>query len=248
MKALWWFKERSIAGMARPGFNLQHWFDLPFDEAIVLGWFGQRSSGSEPLDSIRTYMRDYGARVRTFHNIDGQSFDSILRTFKEAGSIHKIVEKVVKKTNCLEHFEISNQQITFKLSHEQLKLEIDFLKAHNITTLVALTEEHHQKMDLEPHFEMHHIAIPDLNAPRLEQVQNLATLIQRHLNENRAMAIHCMAGIGRTSTMLAAAHLLLGHNLSALKTHLAVQNPQFKWTVAQEEFIYGMVNRGARQG
>jgi hypothetical protein len=36
MKAFWWFKENSIAGMARPGFNSVRWFDLPFDEALLL--------------------------------------------------------------------------------------------------------------------------------------------------------------------------------------------------------------------
>jgi len=33
MKALWWFKDNQIAGMARPGFNHSQWFDMPFDDA-----------------------------------------------------------------------------------------------------------------------------------------------------------------------------------------------------------------------
>ncbi len=34
MKAFWWFKQDSIAGMARPGFNSVPWFDLP-SEALL---------------------------------------------------------------------------------------------------------------------------------------------------------------------------------------------------------------------
>lgn len=57
MKAFWWFKENSIAGMGRPGFNRMSWSDLTFEEDLVLGWFGNRSSGTEKLDSLRKHVR-----------------------------------------------------------------------------------------------------------------------------------------------------------------------------------------------
>jgi protein-tyrosine phosphatase len=99
---------------------------------------------------------------------------------------------------------------------------------------------HYQK-DLKAHFDLQHLAIDDLAAPSLAQVDILAALIRNHEETSDPLVVHCMAGIGRTSTMIVAAHLRLGYKLEALKEQLALQNPAFKWTDNQTDFIHKMI-------
>lgn len=243
MKAFWWFKEHSIAGMARPGFNNIHWFDLSFEEVMVYGWLGQRSSDSVPVHSLREHVRNYGAKILSFHGIDQQAFQRVQENFEYPEQILNIFDRVAQKTKTLEQCEIVNDCITFRLCSKRLEDEVDFLKKHRINTIVSLTEQHHQKEDLQSHFELHHLAIEDLNAPRLEQVVHLADLIQNAQANGTKLAVHCMAGIGRTSTMLTAAHLVLGENFESLKERLARQNPFFKLTGPQADFLHSVAER-----
>ncbi len=171
MKAFWWFKENSIAGMARPGFNGAHWFDLSFEEALVFGWFGVRSSSSDKVNSLRAHIREHGVKINPFYEGKNEnSLKLICEDFEKDEKILQVLEGIQKKTKSLEHFEIVDNQINFKLSEERLRWEINFLQSQGIETLVTLTEKHHQREILEDHFELHHLAIEDLNAPQREQV------------------------------------------------------------------------------
>lgn len=115
--------------------------------------------------------------------------------------------------------------------------EIEFLKRHKISRVIALTESHHQKDFLEKHFELHHLSIVDLTAPTIDQVMKLAELIEDSRQKKLKIAVHCMAGVGRTSTMLVASHLAMGEDLASLKSLLAKQNPAFKLTTTQMDFL-----------
>lgn len=243
MKAFWWFKENAIAGMARPGFNGINWFDLPLEEALAFGWFGQRSSGTQSIESFKSHIRDHGKKISGFYKIDAAALQSIFNTFEETSKILEVFGRIAEKTKCIDHVEIVKDEITFKLSQTRLNREIDFLKKQDIQTVVALTENHNQKEELQGHFKLHHLAIEDLNAPQFEQVLQLAEIIRSTSANNERMVVHCMAGIGRTSTMLMAAHLVLGEELGSLRTLLERQNPTFKFTGPQADFVQSVADR-----
>ncbi len=243
MKAFWWFKEDAIAGMARPGFNGIHWWDLPFEETVVYGWLGQRCSDSQSIASLQDHIRIYGAKIIHFYKVDESSFQNICKSFEDKTKIRDVFARVAEKTKSLGDYEITDDQVTFNLCSSRLRWEIDFLKKQKIESIVTLTENHNQKAELETHFDLHHLAIDDLTAPKYEQVIKLAELIKRSRTENKRLAVHCMAGIGRTSTMLMAAHLVLGENLESLLAVVQKQNPMFKMVGPQAEFIKAVAKR-----
>lgn len=114
MKAFWWFKENSIAGMGRPGFNRINWSQLTFEEDLVLGWFGNKNSGSDSLESMRQHFLSHGTKLLGVHNVGQEKFNQILEDVKNNLKIEQLVQKVSEKTNCLEKFVIKNNHIEFE--------------------------------------------------------------------------------------------------------------------------------------
>ena len=94
--------------------------------------------------------------------------------------------------------------------------------------------------------DLHHIAIKDLEAPTYGQVEELAQIIEQARIKKDITAIHCLAGIGRTSTMLMAAHLQLGESFSGLKKILAERNPTYILTGKQGDFISDLLKKNCR--
>ncbi len=243
MKAFWWFKENSIAGMGRPGFNAVHWFDLSFTEAVLLGWLGKYSSGSASLESFRSHLKTYAPKILKFYHIDEKKDAQALEIFAENAGIRKTMVTLIERTNIFEHFEIVDDQLNVTLSRQRLNYEIEFLKKNRIRKVVSLTENHHQKESLQEHFDLHHIGIEDLNAPKLEQVHHLAEVIQSSVKNKESIAVHCLAGIGRTSTMLMASHIVLGEQADEVESRLKKQNPTFVLTGSQGEFIRSLARQ-----
>lgn len=234
MKAFWWFREDSIAGMARPGFNSTHWFDLPFHEAVLLGWLGRFSSGSENLGSFRIHLSEYAPKIFRFYGLDQSSGPEALKFFDSPDALKKILGQLASRTQILESFDVSGDRLHFQLSRQQLKAEVDFLKKKGIRQVVSLTERHHQAEELKNHFALQHISIEDLNAPQLEQAHQLVEILKARKG---GLAVHCLAGIGRTSTMLMAAHILMGEAPEEMEALVKKQNPTFVLTGPQGDFI-----------
>jgi len=237
MKAFWWFRENSIAGIARPGFNAAHWFDLPFDEAVLLGWIGQFPSGSNKLDSFRNHLRTYAPKIYKFHKLNDKSGANAIRIFDHDAGFLDVLGRLNRTTQILNKFEIANDEIHLEQSNDRLKYEVRYLKERGIRTLVSLTEHQHNKEFLQSNFDLYHISIEDLNAPNLKQAQQLAEIIKESRGSNKGLVVHCLAGIGRTSTMLMAAHILMGESSKDLELLLKKQNPTYSLTGPQADFI-----------
>ncbi len=58
-----------------------------------------------------------------------------------------------------------------------------------------------------------HIPIADFTAPTLQQAKEAVTVISTCLDRNMPVAVHCLAGLGRTGTILAC--YLVGMEMSA---------------------------------
>lgn len=243
MKAFWWFEENAIAGMARPGFNASHWSQLPLDEGILFGWLGQFSAGPAPLALFRKHLNVYAPKVFPFFKLSQEAGTEALRVFSEPAGILAVANRLGNRTKAFRDFSIDNDQISFQMDAERLTLEINHLKTTGVRRIVCLTEHHHHNEILSGHFNLHHFSTEDLNAPSQEHAFEFAEILRKAKRDGEIVAVHCLAGIGRTSTMLIAAHLVLGEKLEDLRAKVAQRNPTFVLMGGQEDFIRKIAER-----
>jgi atypical dual specificity phosphatase len=240
MKAFWWYKENEIAGMARPGFNCTRWFEFPFDQALVVGWIGQHSSGETRLADFHEHVHQYGAKILKFYDLTPDAASRIYQNLCDRNGLLATLKRLSDGSQLLEAYDVTESTLRFEFSQSRLESEIAFLKSQEIEQIVSLTERHHSKDLLDRHFDTYHFSINDLDPPRLHQVRELSEVLQNAKNSGRKLAVHCLAGIGRTSTMLIGAHLLMGESLDSLKAHVSRQNPAFVFTGKQAEFLLAL--------
>jgi hypothetical protein len=240
MKAFWWFEEGAMAGMARPGFNAVRWFDLPFEEAVLLGWIGRHSSGPLSLGSFRESLRTYVPRICKFHGVNEAGYMRLVEDFEDSDLISRALGRLAARTQILASHQVVGDQIEVEFDRRRLNLEMEFLKKQGVRRIVTLTEDRHAHDILSENFSVHHIGIEDLHPPTADQAVELAEILKTSRAHRETVAVHCLAGIGRTSTMLAAAHVLLGEDLKQLLLKLKRQNPSFTLTEAQESFLRGL--------
>lgn len=83
--------------------------------------------------------------------------------------------------------------------------ELKGLRAEGVDILVTLTEESLPRSWIDGAGLMGvHVPIPDMDAPRLDQIEQVMSVIEKARNSKMGVAVHCLAGMGRTGTMLAA--------------------------------------------
>jgi len=117
--------------------------------------------------------------------------------------------------------------------------DLDLLKSVGVTTLITLTETNFPPGVLFLHgLENVHLAIPDGKAPTLEKAEFLLRRIRHLLEAGKVLAVHCLQGVGRTGTILAAC-LIDGKGLTAEEaiTRLRALNPEFVKTEEQLAFL-----------
>lgn len=237
MKAFWWFEENKIAGMARPGFNHCRWFDLPFNEALVMGWIGQHSAGSIPLKSFHHHVETYGPKVSSFYPLTEEQRQSYFQGFKDPNVFMETVSQLAERSRFISTAKILDDHLHFEIHQEQLDKEIDFLRNQGIKRIVSLTEEHHVKNHLNDSFDLHHISIIDMGAPTVDQAYELKEILEEAEEKQEKVAVHCLAGIGRTSTLLMAAEMLRGKTIDSVLEKISKQNPTYSFVGAQAEFV-----------
>lgn len=223
--------------MARPGFNGTHFYDLTFDEMTILGWIGQHSCGDVDIEEFKTHCAHYMPRIFEIIKMDLVEGNKKVEPLLTSDGLKSAFTALNKKTNFFKSFEVSSNRLKFDLNFDNLSREIDFLKNKGISSIITLTEKHHQADRLSEHFDVHHFSIPDMHAPTIGQAEAAAQIISRARAKNEKVAVHCLAGIGRTSTMIMAAHVLLGEDLKDLKAEILRINPSFKFVGPQTKFL-----------
>ncbi|NOS98036.1 MAG: ATP-binding cassette domain-containing protein [Methylotenera sp.] len=117
--------------------------------------------------------------------------------------------------------------------------DLDLLASVGITVLITLTEEDLIQYELKAAgLSNVHLSIYDREAPSLSQMHMLLFKMQKLIEAGEVLAVHCLAGIGRTGTVLAAWMIKEG-GLSAEEAirRLRLINPSFVQTVVQEVFL-----------
>lgn len=86
-----------------------------------------------------------------------------------------------------------------------LDYDLDLLARAGITHLVTLTEKDVDQDALRRHHLANtHLPIIDCEAPSLNQMHMLLVRMQRLIEAEQVLAVHCKAGLGRTGVVLAA--------------------------------------------
>lgn len=89
-------------------------------------------------------------------------------------------------------------------SFSEPQKDLDDLAAMGISVLVTLTEKALPfDMVLRSGLAPFHIPVEDFEAPTIAQAEEFCRIVDRMKAENRKVAVHCLAGLGRTGTMLA---------------------------------------------
>lgn len=83
-----------------------------------------------------------------------------------------------------------------------------------------------------------HIPVPDFTAPTLQQAQEAVAMISSCLENQQPVAVHCMAGLGRTGTILAC--YLVSMDMPANNAIIVIREwrPGSIETLEQEAVVY----------
>src|SRR3954463_7207284 len=83
--------------------------------------------------------------------------------------------------------------------------QLAWLRTQGIDILVALTEEPLPRTWVDGAGLMGvHVPVPDMDVPTVEQIEQVMTVIDKAKVAGMGVAVHCLAGRGRTGTILAA--------------------------------------------
>ena len=83
--------------------------------------------------------------------------------------------------------------------------QLAWLRTQGIDILVTLTEEPLPRTWIDGAGLMGvHVPVPDMDVPTVEQIEQVMSVIDKAKAAGMGVAVHCLAGRGRTGTILAA--------------------------------------------
>ena len=126
---------------------------------------------------------------------------------------------------------------------------LEYFKSVGIGAIVSLTEEPlGQSLISEFGFEYHHIPIADFSAPDFEQVDQFVEVVKKALRERQKVLVHCLAGRGRTGTMLACYLVSEGRSPRQAVEQIRRLRPGSVETPDQEDAVQEYYEHVRRQG
>ena len=119
-----------------------------------------------------------------------------------------------------------------------MDLDLMALKRMGITLLITLTERDLPQEPLRRHgLSNLHLPIYDREPPTVAQMQMLLRRMEMLLAQGHVMAVHCLAGIGRTGTVLAAWLVREGLTAPEALRRVRLINAEYVQSAEQESFL-----------
>ncbi|HJZ89363.1 MAG TPA: dual specificity protein phosphatase 23 [Gemmataceae bacterium] len=116
--------------------------------------------------------------------------------------------------------------------------QLAWLRAQGVDILVTLTEDPLPRTWIDGAGLMGvHVPIPDMDVPTVEQIEQVMSVIDKAKSSNMGVAIHCLAGRGRTGTILAAYFVYQGMSAEEAMQKVRELRPGSIEVTEQEEAI-----------
>lgn len=241
MKSFWWFIDGRVGGMGRPGFNRCHWFDLSLEEGVVLSWLGKQQQAIVALADLWQHLDGYGPKVSGFYGLSTAEGQRRLRRLQEPRALQDVLAAIHAKTHSFQDMtwlhDAAQPALRITASTQRRQHELALLKQQNVSVVITLTEQPFDHAELAADFGVYHVPVEDVTPPTYAQVYAVADILASTLAADKNIVVHCLAGIGRTTTMLIAAYVVQGYPLPALLTQVQRQNPHFLFQGSQATFL-----------
>jgi len=111
------------------------------------------------------------------------------------------------------------------------------LAAQGIGAIVSLTESVPEPLVGERRFKLLHLPIVDMTVPETAQIERFVEFVDRMVAKGRPVGVHCLAGLGRTGTMIACYLVTRGMTAGQAIDHVRSVRPGSIQTEEQEQMI-----------
>jgi len=252
LRSFWWFIEGRVGGMGRLGYNRCHWFDLSFEEGEVLSWLGKQHVTISVLADLWRYLDQHGPKAATFYGLQPDEARARLNHLRDRDALLAVLASIHAKTGIFDDVawvdENAQPALRLTTSAQRRQHEVTLLKEHNVTVLISLLEQPLDHPELRHDFEVYHVPVEDITPPTHDQVYAFTETLLTSLDAGKTVVTHCLAGIGRTTTMLMAAYLVQGYPLQDLAAWVRVHNPHYLFHGSQLTFLQALAEdiRGGR--
>jgi protein-tyrosine phosphatase len=210
----------------------------------VLSWLGKQHGAISALADLWRYLDQHGPKAATFYGLQPDEARARLNRLRDRHTLLTVLESMHVKTGIFDDVswvdENAQPALRLTTSAQRRQHEVALLKEHNVTVLISLLEQPLDHPELRNDFEVYHVPVEDITPPTYDQVYAFAEMLVASLEAGKTVVTHCLAGIGRTTTMLMAAYLVQGYPLQDLAARVRVCNPHYLFHGSQMAFLQAL--------